>query len=93
MQIYKAPLNDIKFLLNNFLDLSNHQYILSNSDLEISDLEMVIDEAAKICEETLLPLNQSGDLEGCSFDKGKVTTPKGFKEAYKNFIEKFYKKT
>ena len=87
MQIYKAPLNDIKFLLNNFLDLSNHQYILSNSDLEISDLEMVIDEAAKICEETLLPLNQSGDLEGCSFNKGKVTTPKGFKEAYKNFIE------
>jgi len=87
MQIYKAPLNDIKFLLNNFLDLSNHQYILSNSDLAISDLEMVIDEAAKICEETLLPLNQSGDLEGCSFDKGKVTTPKGFKEAYKNFIE------
>ena len=87
MQIYKAPLNDIKFLLNNFLDLSNHQYILSNSDLEISDLEMVIDEAAKICEETLLPLNQSGDLEGCSFDKGKVKTPKGFKEAYKNFIE------
>jgi len=87
MQIYKAPLNDIKFLLNNFLDLSNHQYILSNSDLEISDLEMVIDEAAKICEEILLPLNQSGDLEGCSFDKGKVTTPKGFKEAYKNFIE------
>ena len=87
MQIYKAPLNDIKFLLNNFLDLANHQYILSNSDLEISDLEMVIDEAAKICEETLLPLNQSGDLEGCSFDKGKVTTPKGFKEAYKNFIE------
>ena len=87
MQIYKAPLNDIKFLLNNFLDLSNHQYILSNSDLEISDLEMVIDEAAKICEETLLPLNQSGDLEGCSFDKGKVTTPKGFKEAYKKFIE------
>ena len=87
MQIYKAPLNDIKFLLNNFLNLSNHQNILSNSDLEISDLEMVIDEAAKICEETLLPLNQSGDLEGCSFDKGKVTTPKGFKEAYKNFIE------
>ena len=87
MQIYKAPLNDIKFLLNNFLDLSNHQNILSNSDFEISDLEMVIDEAAKICEETLLPLNQSGDLEGCSFDKGKVTTPKGFKEAYKNFIE------
>jgi len=87
MQIYKAPLNDIKFLLNNFLELPINKSILSNSDLDISDLEMVIDEAAKICEETLLPLNQSGDLEGCSFDKGKVTTPKGFKEAYKNFSQ------
>ena len=85
MQIYKPPLNDIKFLLRDFLDLSNNRYILSNSDLEVSELEMVIDEAAKICEETLLPLNQSGDLEGCIFNKGKVTTPKGFKEAYKNF--------
>ena len=87
MQIYKAPLNDIKFLLNNFLDASINKSILSNSDFDILDLEKVIDEAAKICEETLLPINQSGDLEGCSFNKGKVTTPKGFKEAYKNFSE------
>ena len=53
MQIYKAPLNDIKFILNNFLDLSKDNSILSNSEFEISDLEMVIDQAAKICEETL----------------------------------------
>ena len=87
MQIYKAPLNDIKFILNNFLDLSKDHSILSNSEFEISDLEMVIDQAAKICEETLLPINQSGDLEGCHFENGKVTTPKGFKEAYKSFGE------
>jgi len=87
MQIYKAPLNDIKFLLNNFLDLSSDNSILLNSDFEILDLEMVIEEASKICEETLLPLNEKGDSEGCSFDKGKVTTPKGFKEAYKSFGE------
>ena len=37
--------------------------------------------------EILLPLNQSGDKEGCQFNKGKVTTPKGFKEAYKQFVE------
>ena len=85
MQIYKAPLKDIKFILNNFLDLSNNNSILCDSELEISDLEMVIDEAAKICEETLLPINQSGDLEGCIFKDGKVKTPKGFKEAYKIF--------
>ena len=87
MQIYKAPLKDIKFLLYDFLDLPNNQLILSKSDFEVSDLEMVIEEAAKICEEILLPLNHSGDLEGCIFEKGKVKTPKGFKEAYKNFSE------
>ena len=87
MQIYKPPLNDIKFILNNFLNLFDHESILSNLELEISDLEMIIDEAAKMCEKTLLPLNQSGDLEGCKFENGKVTTPKGFKDAYKNFSE------
>ena len=87
MQTYKAPLNDIKFILNDFLDLSNNKSILTKTEFDISDLEMVIDEAAKICEETLLPINQSGDLEGCIFENGKVTTPKGFKEAYKSFGE------
>ena len=87
MQIYKAPLNDIKFILNDFLDLQKNNLFLSKSEYEVSDLEMVIDEAAKICEETLLPINQSGDLEGCKFENGIVTTPKGFKEAYKSFGE------
>ena len=87
MQIYKAPLNDIKFLINDFLDLSNSNSIIAESDLDVSDLEMVIEEAAKISEETLLPLNESGDSEGCSFKDGKITTPKGFKEAYKAFGE------
>ena len=87
MQIYKAPLNDIKFILNDLLDLNNNKFLLGDSEFEISDLEIVIEEAAKICEESLLPLNQSGDLEGCVFKDGKVTTPKGFKEAYKIFGE------
>ena len=85
MQIYKAPLNDIKFILNHFLDLDNKKSLLFNLDFEISDLEMVIDQAAKICEEILLPLNQTGDSEGCKFNNGKVTAPKGFKEAYLSF--------
>ncbi|MDC0192229.1 acyl-CoA dehydrogenase family protein [Alphaproteobacteria bacterium] len=87
MQIYKAPLNDIKFLINDFLKLSKEDTILAKKDLEINDLELVIEEAAKICEETLLPLNQIGDQEGCKFDKGNVYTPQGFKEAYKLFTE------
>ena len=46
---------------------------------------MILEEASKMCEETLLPLNVTGDTEGCVFDNGKVIAPKGFKEAYKYF--------
>ena len=48
---------------------------------------MILEEAAKLCENTLLPLNQSGDEEGCILKDGHVLTPKGFKEAYKSFVE------
>jgi len=87
MQFYKAPLKDYKFLIKDFLNSGSAESVLKNSDIELEDLDMILDEAAKLCEETLLPINQSGDTEGCSFDKGKVTTPKGFKEAYNSFVE------
>tara|TARA_Y100001970_G_scaffold203030_1_gene247130 strand:- start:610 stop:2397 length:1788 start_codon:yes stop_codon:yes gene_type:complete len=83
MQIYKVPLRDMKFIIRDFIEPS----FFENSDLDKSDLEMILDEASKICEETLFPINQSGDIEGCKFDKGKVFTPKNFKEAYKSFVE------
>ncbi len=85
MQFYKAPVEDIKFLLRDFLELSNKKSFLNKLDLEIDDLEAILNEAAKLCEETLLPLNQSGDQEGCKYEKGQVFAPKGFKEAYKIF--------
>ena len=85
MQFYKAPVEDIKFLLRDFLELSNKKSLLNKLDLEIDDLEAILNEAAKLCEETLLPLNQSGDQEGCKYEKGQVFAPKGFKEAYKIF--------
>ena len=47
--------------------------------------DTILEEVAKICEELLFPLNQSGDAEGCTFDNGNVRTPKGFKEAYQTF--------
>ena len=77
MQIYKAPLNDIRFLLRDFLDLPNNLKKLSNEDLEVSDLEMIIEAAAKICEDILLPLNKTGDAEGCHFENGQVTNSSG----------------
>ena len=87
MQVYKAPLKDYKFLIKDFLNSGSTDLVFKNSDIEQSDLEMILDEAAKLCEEILLPINQSGDEEGCTFNNGKVSTPKGFKEAYKNFVE------
>ena len=86
MQIYKTPLKEFKFLIEDFLKLDESE-VLKKQELEISDLMLILEEAAKLCEETLLPLNQSGDNEGCNFDNGKVTAPTGFKEAYKVFAD------
>ena len=87
MQVYKAPIKDYRFLIKDFLNSEYLDIIFKNSDLNIDDLEMILEEASKLCEETLLPINQLGDLEGCSFKNGDVKTPKGFKEAYKSFVE------
>ena len=87
MQVYKAPLKDYKFLIKDFLNTTSRDQLFKNSDIDQNDLNMILDEAAKLCEEVLLPINQSADEEGCIFNKGKVSTPKGFKEAYKNFVE------
>ena len=86
MQVYKTPLREYKFLLEDFLKLNNNK-VLTDRSLEIDDLLMILEEASKMCEETLLPLNAIGDNEGCVFEDGKVIAPKGFKEAYKVFSE------
>ena len=86
MQVYKTPIREYRFLLEDFLKL-NSSKILTDRSLEVDDLLMIIEEASKMCEETLLPLNTLGDSEGCVFEDGKVIAPKGFKEAYKVFSE------
>ena len=86
MQVYKTPLREYKFLIEDFLNLKDDK-ILNKRSLQVDDLMMILEEASKMCEETLLPLNVTGDTEGCVFDNGKVIAPKGFKEAYKVFSE------
>ena len=53
MQVYKAPLNDMKFLFQQFLRDGGFDVIFENSEIEISDLELILDQAAQFCEEEL----------------------------------------
>ena len=55
MQVYKTPLREYKFLIEDFLKLKDDK-VLNKRSLEIDDLLMIIEEASKMCEETLLPL-------------------------------------
>ncbi len=88
MPAYKAPLRDIRFLMNEVLDYPAHYQTLSNGEYADADtVDMILEGAADFCENVLSPLNQSGDLEGCHFENGEVTTPKGFKEAYEQFVQ------
>ncbi|MES2090475.1 MAG: acyl-CoA dehydrogenase C-terminal domain-containing protein [Pseudomonadota bacterium] len=87
MPQYKAPLRDMRFLLNEVFDYSSHYASLSNgADATPDMVEAILEGAATFCEEVLAPLNLSGDQEGCHFDNGVVTTPKGFKEAYAEYV-------
>ena len=87
MPIYKAPLEDIRFILNEVIDAQGLTKLPGYAEATSDSIDSILDAAAQICEEVLFPLNQSGDLEGCYFDEGKVTTPSGYKDAYKTFRE------
>jgi len=87
MTVYKAPLRDFSFILNELLDPQELASLLGCEEATPDAIAAVLEEAAKICEEVVFPLNRSGDEEGCHFENGEVRTPKGFKEAYRIFRE------
>ncbi|HME29543.1 MAG TPA: acyl-CoA dehydrogenase C-terminal domain-containing protein [Pseudolabrys sp.] len=88
MPIYKAPVDDALFLLNDVFHLDHYGNLPGFSDASPDVVEAVLREAAKFSEEVLTPLNRVGDKEGCKrAADGSVTTPKGFKDAYKQIVE------
>src|SRR5882672_8451464 len=85
---YVAPLRDMQFVLHELLHVEDEfsalpPYAEVNRDVA----DQVLEQGGKFATEIIFPLNQSGDAEGCHFDHGVVTTPKGFKEAYSRFRE------
>ncbi|MDP1626496.1 MAG: acyl-CoA dehydrogenase C-terminal domain-containing protein [Parvibaculum sp.] len=87
MPTYKAPLREYRFLLNELLDFSQYADLPGFADAPADLVDAILEEAAKLTEEVLLPLNQVGDREGCKLENGVVTTPTGFKEAYKTLVD------
>ncbi len=85
MPIYRAPVEDYRFLLHEFLDTEKYRDLPGFEELSPDLIDDILAGAGKVCEEVLQPLNQPGDEEGCHFENGVVRTPKGFKEAYKAY--------
>ena len=89
MTTYKAPLSDIRFALYDVLQADRLFARLGYEHATRDVLDAVLDEAARLAETVLAPLNERGDRAGCEYDKasGDVTTPPGFKQAFDRFVE------
>jgi alkylation response protein AidB-like acyl-CoA dehydrogenase len=85
MPIYKAPLEDMRFVLHELYDSKTIAQLPGCEEFTPELMDSVLEEAAKLSEEVLFPINQTGDLEGCTYENGVVRTPSGFKEAYNAF--------
>ncbi len=88
MPIYNAPLADMRFILNDVFNAE--QFWQSNEKLahvDAATAEAILEEMAKFAQNVTLPLNRTGDEEGAHYENGKVTTPAGFKEAFRQYAE------
>ncbi len=88
MTEYKAPVRDMQFVMYELLGYEEHYKSLPGGDDASPDVVgAIIEESAKFCENVLAPLNAVGDKEGCTWNDGEVTTPTGFKDAYRQYVE------
>jgi alkylation response protein AidB-like acyl-CoA dehydrogenase len=85
---YRAPVRDQMFVLKEVLQLERYANLPGFADASLDVVEQILTEAARFCEEVLAPINKAGDVEGCRWSPdNSVTTPAGFKEAYKAMVE------
>jgi butyryl-CoA dehydrogenase len=90
MPSYHPPLRDMQFVLHELLQVEKaFAELPAHAELDVETVNQVLEEGGKFTAEVLFPLNHAGDREGCHFDAAShsVTTPKGFKEAYRQYVE------
>jgi acyl-CoA dehydrogenase len=88
MPIYKAPVEDALFLLNDVFHIERLSNLPGFADATPDVVKAILSEAGKFCENVLTPLNRIGDRQGCRRNAdGSVTTPDGFKEAYRQLVD------
>ena len=87
MQTYKAPLRDMRFVLHELHDSAALSRLRALEDVSPELMDSILEEAGKLAEEVLLPINATGDETGCLLENGVVRTPAGFKAAYDAFRE------
>ena len=83
---YKAPLRDMRVVLHDLFDVAAHCELLGNG-LDRELIDGVLEEGARYAGEVVWPLNRNGDEEGVTLEQGSVTTPKGFREAYRQYCD------
>ena len=89
MPSYTPPLRDMQFVMHELLDLENELKAMpKHAETDAETINAVLEEGGKFAAEVIFPLNLSGDEEGCKLnrDTHEVATPKGFKEAYQQYI-------
>ena len=86
MPIYNAPIEDMMFLFDKLRNNKNYNEIEKYKEVNSELVKNILDEAAKINQNIILPLAKSGDENPTIFEIGVVRTPPGYKEAYKKFI-------
>ena len=87
MPSYSAPLRDMQFVYNELFDPADISALPGCEDATADLVEPVLEEAARLAENELFPLNATGDSHGCQYEDGKVTTPPGFAKAYQEYAE------
>src|SRR5690606_10433118 len=88
MHSYQAPIRDVRFCMQEVLGFAAHYASLPAGDnVSMAEVNAILEAIAEFAEQVLAPLNRSGDEEGAHFENGRVRSPSGFAEAYRQYVD------